>query len=172
VPFEYAYKTISLKISPYTIECWFQGKLIVTHIRSFRKNQKFYVLEHYIKVLSIKSRSIEHAAVFDGKIPPEIETFLKKCKEDDKKTQAVQIMMLGYDYSFDIVMDALKYVNNSKEPTFGLVLNNIKLRQMSLNDNYDNHHPNDINNYEVTFNSMEDYSFIDSDNSEDNDEDS
>ena len=46
--------TVQAKITPVTVEVWYQGKCIATHERSYGRYQELFNLEHYLDVLERK----------------------------------------------------------------------------------------------------------------------
>jgi hypothetical protein len=134
VPSDYIGKKVSLKFSPYQIECWSEGVKIATHMRSLSKNQQYYVLDHYITLLEQKPRAQNDAAPAKfGETFPELETFREKCKEPDKYRQVVQLLFLCRDKGQEMVLKAIEQANKNGLPTYEKVIAILKIASLDYN---------------------------------------
>jgi prepilin-type processing-associated H-X9-DG protein len=122
VPYHLAGKQVTLKLTPFHIEIYHQGKMIYTHQRSYEKQKHQYVLEHYLDILERKPRAIAQALpLTKGIMPQECSEFLRLCREDSAKQQLVQILLLGRNEDKNKLLWALQQSNNTKKPSCQLV---------------------------------------------------
>jgi transposase len=139
VPPEYVNKHISIKVYPYTIEGWYQGKHIVTHDRSLVENSATYIPEHYRNVLNARPRSINNAApLIKGYISKELEAFLEYCDKKDRNKIILDLMNLEATYGPEVVYEATKKAIILNKKTVNAVRNLIVIeradRSESIND--------------------------------------
>ncbi|MDR0676804.1 MAG: IS21 family transposase [Elusimicrobiota bacterium] len=158
VPYKYIYKKLTLEITPYEIFCWYKGKIVTTHTRSLYPQKEIYILDHYLDILVEKSRAINHAKpTKHGIVDLDFETFRNKCQEKDKLEQLVQLLLLARDIGKEIVIEALRFVNQSDKPTYNAVMNYIRSRSLVYNTNDDPNKDNTNDEIIVEKYSMEDY---------------
>lgn len=82
VPVKYVGSTVGVKGYPEVIEIYYKGQLIARHNRCFGRDQKIYVLEHYMPLLEQRGRAILDAAPIKQNVPPEVMEELRKVSGD------------------------------------------------------------------------------------------
>lgn len=82
VPVKYVGRTVGVKGYPEVIEIYYRGQLIAKHDRCFGKNQKLYILEHYMPLLEQRGRAILDAAPVKQNVPPEVMKELRRLNGD------------------------------------------------------------------------------------------
>ena len=123
VPYDYAGKEVTLRISPFYLKIYYKGMEIWKHIRVSKKREDQYVLEHYLDVLVKKPRAIDQAIpISRGVMPEPCKQFLHLCKDDDSKRQLVDILLLGKKVERSRLLWALEQANNTLNPSRSLVL--------------------------------------------------
>lgn len=83
VPVKYVGYEVSVKGYPETVEIYFKGTLISTHMRLVGKNQFSYHLADYMPLLKQRPRAVFDAAPVKQNIPPEVLEQLKAQKKHD-----------------------------------------------------------------------------------------
>ena len=122
VPKTLAGKEVTLRISPFHISVFYHGQEVYKHLRSLKKNEHQYVLEHYLDILERKPRAVNQAIVLkNGIMPKECSEFLRLCREDEPKQQLVDILLLGRNTEKDKLLWAIAQANNTKSPSLNLV---------------------------------------------------
>lgn len=122
VPYEFAGKEVTLRLSPFNICIFYKGKEIWRHPRIREKGEDQYVLEHYLDILERKSRAIDQAIPLSrGIMPLPCKHFLRLCKEKDAKRQLVDVLLLGHQVEQDRLMWAIEKANDTLSPSLALV---------------------------------------------------
>ena len=122
VPKAFIGLTVTLKVSPFKVDIYFQGSLIYSHKKAFRKGDHQYVTEHYLDILDRKPRAINNAApIIKGQMPDELSEFLRICKSKDKNHQLVNIFLLGKKISRETLFWAVRQANSTGAPSYDLV---------------------------------------------------
>jgi hypothetical protein len=135
VPQDLVNKQVTLSMTPFLIKVYHLGELVYTHKRVTKKFEHQYVLEHYVDILSQKSRAIDQAKpIANGVMPEECSSFLKLCKGDDRKQQLVDILLLGKYIEREILLWAIEQANNTFNPTLQLVKFFLNLEEMDMED--------------------------------------
>lgn len=102
VPCEFVGKEILLKIDHSNIYVSFKGKTITKHQRSFKKNQKFYKIKHYVKALERKPRSILNARPVKNFVPKEILETYQKLPDGNLKVLNYIKQSINLDNNFSV----------------------------------------------------------------------
>jgi hypothetical protein len=135
VPRLYADKEIAIIAYSYRVEMYFKNHKIWECDRPFIENENRVYAEHYLYDLSIKPRARENAfPLLEGILPHELDRFRKLCKS--KTTKCYQLYMLMQkmeDVGRDVLLKAVKMVNQQGDPTFE------KVEKMLLADLQPNH---------------------------------
>jgi len=122
VPREFAGKEVTLRLTPFHLYIYSQGKEVWKHNRTDKKKQDQYVLEHYLDILARKPRAIDQAIpIARGVMPQPCQEFLRLCKEKDVKRQLVDILLLGKSIPNDRLLWAIGQANNTLNPSLALV---------------------------------------------------
>jgi len=122
VPPVYAGLNVTLKISPFHVEIYHEGKLIYRHNKARHQSDHQYIPEHYLEILERKPRAIKNAAPLkQGVLPPELKEFMDLCKQRDRNYQLVNILLLGKKIDQDTLLWAVKQANATGTPTYDLV---------------------------------------------------
>jgi transposase len=122
VPYEYAGKEVTIRLSPFILSVYYQGTEIWKHHRQGKRGVDQYVLEHYLDILARKPRAIEQAIpISRGVMPSSCKQFLHLCKEKDVKRQLVDILLLGKSVRNDRLLWAIEQANNTLNPSLALV---------------------------------------------------
>lgn len=123
VPKVLAGKQVTLVVTPFHIKIFYQGREMWKHLKSFKKYQNQYVLEHYLEILEQKPRAIEQAKPLSDKgiMPKECSEFLRLCREENRKHQLVEILLLGRMIPQEKVLWAIEQANNTHSPSSKLV---------------------------------------------------
>ena len=122
VPPAYVGLTVTLKISPFHVEIYHDGKLIYRHNKARHQSDHQYIPEHYLEILERKPRAIKNAAPLkQGVLPPELKEFMELCKQRDRNYQLVNILLLGKKIDQDTLLWAVKQANATGTPTYDLV---------------------------------------------------
>lgn len=128
VPLDYVGEKVTLKVSPFRVTIWHQGKEICTHTKALRKGDHQYLPEHYLELLSRKPRAVMNAAPLKkGVMPQELKNFLKQCRAKDKEQQLLQILLLGRSVDPDQLLWAVHQANQSGSPNYQLVCFYLKI---------------------------------------------
>ncbi|MDR2458000.1 MAG: IS21 family transposase [Clostridiales Family XIII bacterium] len=147
VPEPYVNKTITLRVFPYYIECWYNGIMIAKHERLVTKNGIRYIVEHYLNALLAKPRAWNHAdPLLNGKTHPEIEIFRNKCKEKNLGEQLMNIYLRIKNFDFHKVIEAVKFANSYDNPNIQHIDNYLKVGHPSNKDYYRKVDYNEYNN--------------------------
>jgi hypothetical protein len=134
LPIEFVGKTITVQPRAYTVEAWYGGSLVFAHERPFAKGKHQYRPEHYLPLLERKPRAIRNAAPLKyGVLPPELETFRKRCTDKDKLEQLVNILLLGREVDAVQLLQAVDCTNKSGRPSYAKVCFYLKLRDEAFN---------------------------------------
>ncbi len=122
VPPEYAGLNVTLKISPFNVDIYHEGKLLYRHNKARHQSDHQYVPEHYLEILERKPRAIKNAVPLKkGVLPAELKEFMLLCKHRDKNYQLVNILLLGRKIENDTLLWAVKQANATGTPTYDLV---------------------------------------------------
>lgn len=122
VPRHFVGKEVTLRLSPFHLSVYYQGKEIWKHPRMFKKQEDQYVLEHYLDILERKPRAMDQAIPLTRGIMPEpCKQFLRLCHEKDAKKQLVDILLLGRQVERSRLLWALEQANNTLNPNLALV---------------------------------------------------
>lgn len=123
VPHTLAGKMVTLRLTPFHLSIFHEGKEIYVHDRALNKNDHRYVLEHYLDILERKPRAIPQARPLSrGIMPEECSEFLRLCCEPEAKEQLVEILLMGREVEKDKLLWALRQANHTKNPNFSLVM--------------------------------------------------
>ena len=90
VPVKYVGREVGIKGYPETVEIYFNGMKISSHMRLFGKHQSSYHLEDYMPLLEKRPRAITNAAPVKQNIPPEVLHELKNNTSD--QAQVIDIL--------------------------------------------------------------------------------
>lgn len=90
VPVKYVGREVGIKGYPETVEIYFNGMKISSHMRLFEKHQSSYHLEDYMPLLEKRPRAITNAAPVKQNIPPEVLQELKYNTSD--QAQVIDIL--------------------------------------------------------------------------------
>lgn len=130
VPVTLVGKDITLKASPFQVRFFSKGQEAAVHSRSYDKNQTFYQPEHYLPLLEMKPGAINNAAPLrQGNWPKEIQDFKKRYKRDDLYHCLVDILRLFGNHPKELVLKAVSWAAQQREPSFELVLHFIDVNQ-------------------------------------------
>ena len=122
VPPAYAGLNVTLKVSPFHVEIYHEGKLLYRHDKARHQSDHQYIPEHYLEILERKPRAIKNAAPLkQGVLPPELKEFMDLCKQRDRNYQLVNILLLGKRIDQDTLLWAVKQANATGTPTYDLV---------------------------------------------------
>jgi transposase len=133
VPQEYIGKKITVRASSYRTQAWHQGKLVVAHKRPFIKGEHQYIPEHYLALLEKKPRAVQNAAPLKyGQLPTELERFRKLCRDKNKLSQLVEILLLGRLVDADVLLPAVDWANRTGSPTIDSVRLYLKSREVMV----------------------------------------
>lgn len=122
VPYELAGKKVTLKVTPFHVEVYHQGKKVWTHTRPLRKDAHQYIPEHYLDILLRKPRAIPHAAPLKkGVMPEELSLFQRLYRGKDQNEQLVRLLLLGRKVAPDKLLWAVDKANATGNPTYELV---------------------------------------------------
>ena len=122
VPHGYVGKSVTLRVSPFSVKAYFRGSLLCEHERQREGGQAQYILDHYLESLSRKPRAASQALpISKGVMPAECRAFLALCPDADKNRQLVDIMLLARDVGEDRVLAAMNDAAGVGRPTAELV---------------------------------------------------
>ena len=122
VPRDFVGKEVTLRLSPFNLCVYYQGKEVWKHQRMFKKQEDQYILEHYLDILERKPRAINQAIpLIRGIMPEPCKQFLRLCQEKDAKKQLVDILLLGREVERNRLLWALGQANNTLNPNLSLV---------------------------------------------------
>jgi len=122
VPYDFAGREVTLRLSPFHLSVYYKGKEIWKHPRVLKKQEDQYVLEHYLDILERKPRAIDQAIpLARGVMPEPCKQFLRLCRERDAKKQLVDILLLGRQVERSRLLWALEQANNTLNPSLALV---------------------------------------------------
>lgn len=128
VPLDYVGEKVTLKVSPFRVTIWHQGKEICTHTKALRKGDHQYLPEHYLELLTRKPRAVMNAVPLKkGVMPQELKDFLKQCRAKDKEQQLLQILLLCRSVDSDQLLWAVHQANQSGSPNYQLVCFYLKI---------------------------------------------
>lgn len=113
MPTEYAYKKVTLKAYINKIIIFYKDKKIAEHVRNFAKYQESYNYQHYLPILSQKSRALEQARPLQSlKLPKEfdrLQRVLEKRYEGTKgRREYIKILELLKQYTVPEIKLAIK----------------------------------------------------------------
>jgi transposase len=139
VPIGYYKKKVTLKVFPFYIQIWFQGKMLAEHVRLIGQNGKSYNPVHYVEILGRKKRAIRNAApLSEGILTPEIERFKEKYDGSDINMQLFKIYELGKRLNDnDTLMLAVSYAAECGECCFEAVEKYVRFGCASKPDKID-----------------------------------
>lgn len=122
VPPEYVGLNVTLKISPFNVDIYYEGRLLYHHNKAQHQSDHQYIPEHYLEILERKPRAIKNAAPLKkGILPSELKEFMLLCKHRDKNYQLVNILLLGRRIENDTLLWAVKQANATGTPSYDLV---------------------------------------------------
>jgi len=148
VPYGYAGKHVTLRVSPFELSVYHRGNCLCTHGRVGHGGQDQYILDHYLEILSRKPRAAGQALpIKNGVMPPQCRAFLELCPATDKNSQLVDIMLLARDIDVDRVLSALDDAICTGKPTAELVKYYLYGQQMPA-DAFEIKH-NDLADYDL-----------------------
>jgi hypothetical protein len=129
--------TIGIKVTPYDITCFDNGKILCVHPRSSSKHNFVPVFDHYLKIYEQRRRSVKNSMALEaGILPAELAEFRSKCEEKDVDKQLVKIMLLSREHDLKIVKEAVNKANTYWNPTYNLVCSIISIINfIKLNSN-------------------------------------
>ena len=134
LPFEYAGRTVTLRVFSYEIEAWYKGVLAYRHVRSFIKGENRYIPEHYLPLLEMRPRAMCNAAPLKfGILPPELDNFRSKCTAKDKFEQLANILLLARDTDSDLLLAAVDYANKTGAPSLSKVKLYLETKKTPVN---------------------------------------
>jgi len=123
LPQEYIGKTISVRVTAYSVEAWHKGLLVCTHARPFNKGQHQYIPDHYLPLLEKRPRAIQHAAPLKyGVLPPELDKFRSMSNAKDKYEQLAKVLLLGRQFDTGELLRAVRCANRTGSPSYSMVL--------------------------------------------------
>ena len=102
VPVKYCGKQVAVKALPERIEVFYDGEVVASHQRCFRREQSIYQLEHYLPLLERKGRAIFQARPVIDNVPDYFLTWLSEQKFKPK--ELVELLRRSLDDGFDAVM--------------------------------------------------------------------
>lgn len=102
VPVKYCGKQVAVKALPERIEIFYDGEVVASHQRCFRREQSIYQLEHYLPLLERKGRAIFQARPVIDNVPDYFLTWLSEQKFKPK--ELVELLRRSLDDGFDAVM--------------------------------------------------------------------
>jgi transposase len=142
VPPDYVGMSLTVKVSPFHVKIFHLGNLVWVHKKGRHPSDHQYIPEHYLEILQRKPRAIKNAApIKSGVMPNELSNFLKLCKDYDKNTQFVDILLLAKKLDSDTLLWAVKQANFTGSPSYARVcfylelLENKKAQPCELMDN-------------------------------------
>lgn len=134
VPAALAGKKVTLRVTPFKVYIYFQGKMIYCHKKAQKKNDHQYIPEHYLQLLERKPGAIDHAKPLkQGIMPEELIDFKKLCSEKDKNQQLVSILKLAENIEKDKLLWAVKMANQSRSPNYSLVCFYLDIQDEKVN---------------------------------------
>lgn len=138
VPPDYVGLAVTLKISPFHVDIYYEGNLLYHHKKALRQSDHQYIPEHYLKILERKPRAIKNAApIKKGVLPHELSEFMRLCKQRDKNYQLVDILLLGKRIDSDTLLWAVKQANLTGTPTYDLVCFYLDIQAQNSADRID-----------------------------------
>ncbi len=118
VPVVLANKMVTIKGYPLRLEIWHKSSLVVEYTRSYRQQQVFYQMEHYLPVLEKKSRAVWNAApVKRAGLDQEILAYGKYLSDKE----FVKILQLTVTYGRSPVLDAVVKASSNRQYSFEAV---------------------------------------------------
>ena len=102
VPVKYCGKQVAVKALPERIEVFYEGDMIASHQRCFRREKSVYQLEHYLPLLERKGRAIMQARPVRDNVP---DYFLEWLSQRNlKPKELVELLRQSLVDGFDAVM--------------------------------------------------------------------
>jgi len=108
---------VQAKVHAAYVEIWHEGKCVARHERSFGRQQKVLNLEHYLDVLAKKPGALAGSTPLEqwraqGQWPESFDRFWKKLEQrrgkPDGTRAMIEVLMLGRDYGYDRVRQAVE----------------------------------------------------------------
>jgi transposase len=81
VPFRLTGKYVTVKGTGLEVQIWYQSNQIAVYDRCFKRNNKYFRLEHYIELLERKPRSVWNAMPVRDTVPPALFRLLQTLEE-------------------------------------------------------------------------------------------
>lgn len=133
VPMNYVGLYVTIKISPFHVTIYHDGKLVYKHRKGTHSLDHQYIPEHYLEILVRKPRAIKQAVpINQGVMPKELSEFMRLCKNKDRNQQFVDIMLLGIKLDNEDLLWAVKQANLSGSPSYDLVCFYLEIQNESL----------------------------------------
>lgn len=133
VPADYVGLSVTLKISPFHVDIYHEGKLVYRHRKGRYQSDHQYIPEHYLEILERKPRAIKNAAPLkNGVMPAELKEFIRLCKHRDKNYQLVDILLLGKRIDNDTLLWAVRQANLTGTPNYDLVCFYLEIQSANL----------------------------------------
>lgn len=107
VPITYCGRNVSVKAFAEHIDVFYQGRLIATHERCFKRYTPTYKLEHYLPILAYRGRAVFNAAPVRQNLPEEFLKWLKAHTNNHK--ELMQLLWDCVDFGWENV-----WKNNTK----------------------------------------------------------
>jgi len=125
VPTNFCGRNVSVKGGAEIIEIYYQGKIIGTHNRCFKKHSSIYSLEHYLPILESKKRAVFNAAPVIQNLPIEFINWLKENTTSHK--QLMNLLWKCTEYGWKNV-----WQNNITQATLPIVPHQIEVDSVNL----------------------------------------
>jgi transposase len=108
VPEEYIGKTVTIKLTPYTIEVWHQGNIIAEHDRAYGLNERILKPIHFLKTLQKKRRGlVNSAALCNYTFSEPITKFTSYIQINERPEILLEIMALQKEVGEEKVDEAV-----------------------------------------------------------------
>jgi len=122
VPYALANKTVTLMVSPFTIDVYYMGDHYYTHRKATQKGEHQYIPDHYLEILLQKPRAIHNALPLKkGILPIELQNFMKFCKLKNKNEVLIKILLLAREIDNKKLLWAVKQAFESGVSTYEMV---------------------------------------------------
>ncbi|MDR0571596.1 MAG: IS21 family transposase [Rickettsiales bacterium] len=162
IPEEYVNKTITVIGHPYTIDCFYNGKLIATHERSIIKNSYVADPRHYLNTLSKKQNAINNSkALKFAKLTKNMSDFLSAYNKNEKNLILFKLLVLEKNYGEEAFNTEIIHANITNNKTYNYLKSRLLVNHNLLKDIivYDDESFNTIlqNTTELSVDSLDDY---------------
>jgi hypothetical protein len=112
VPTAYAHRDITIECYAERIKVIVESDIVADHPRSFEKHEFILDPLHFIDLLSLKHRAVEHAAVFSHeRFPQPLKTLLRNYVENDRRNAGkrfMRVMSLLKTYPLGQLVDTVE----------------------------------------------------------------